>query len=54
MTEPEKEKADVLLGRIETAVGEFPDRSGTNARLIAEILQLVNGLRSLIGVVRPH
>ena len=54
MTDAEKEKADTLLGRIETAAGEFPDRSGTNGVLIAEILQLVNGLRSLIGVVRPH
>jgi hypothetical protein len=54
VTDAEKEKADSLLARIETAVGELPDRSGTNSVLIAEILHSVNGLRSLIGIVRPH
>ena len=54
MTDAEKQKADILLSRIESAVGAFPERSGANAILIAEILQLVNGLRSLIGVIRPH
>jgi len=54
VTDAEKEKADILLARIETAVGQLPDRSGTNAVLIAEILQTTNGLRSLIGVVRAH
>ena len=54
MTDQEKQKADALLGRIEIATGEFHDRSGPNAVLIAEILQSVNGLRSLLGLVRPH
>ena len=54
MTDQEKQKADTLLSRIETATGEFPDRSGPNSVLIAEIIQSVNGLRSLLGLVRPH
>jgi hypothetical protein len=54
MTDQEKQKAEALLGRIETATGEFHDRTGPNAVLIAEILQSVNGLRSLLGLVRPH
>lgn len=54
MTEQEKQQVDTLLGRIETAVGALPDRDGPNARLITEILQSVNGLRSLCGVVRTH
>ena len=54
MTDQEKQKADLLLSRIETATGSFPDRSGTNAALITEIIHAVNGLRSLLGLVRPH
>jgi len=54
VTDQEKQAADQLLAAIETATGEFPDRHGVNARLIAEILQAANGLRSLLGVVRPH
>jgi len=53
MTEQEKQKADVLLAQIETATGEIADRK-TNAAVISEILQSVNGLRSLLGVVRTH
>ena len=54
MTDQEKQKADLLLSRIELATGSLPDRSGPNAVLIAEIIQSVNGLRSLLGLVRPH
>jgi hypothetical protein len=54
MTDEEKKKADTLLSRIETASGSFPDRSGPNSALITEIIQAVNGLRSLLGLVRPH
>jgi hypothetical protein len=54
MTDDEKKKADVLLSRIETATGSFPDRSGPNSALITQIIQAVNGLRSLLGLVRPH
>jgi hypothetical protein len=46
--------ADILLARIETAVGEIDNRAGRNAALIKEIIEAVNGLRTLLGVVRPH
>jgi len=54
MNDQERENADRLLARIETAAGELPNREGQNAALIAEIIQSVNGLRSLMGVVRAH
>jgi hypothetical protein len=43
-----------FLGRIETAAGAIPERDGANAALIAEILEAVHGLRSLLGAVRAH
>jgi hypothetical protein len=54
MNDQERENADRLLARIETAVGQLPHREGPNAVLITEIIQSVNGLRSLMGVVRAH
>lgn len=54
MTDQDKAAADTLLSRIEAAVGSFPDRTHQNGVLIAEIIQAVNGLRSILGVVRPH
>jgi len=54
MNDQEKAAADRLIAAIETAVGELPERSGPSAKLIGEILQAANGLRSLLGVVRPH
>jgi hypothetical protein len=54
MTDQERATADRLLARIETAVGQLPNREGPHAVLITEILQSVNGLRSLMGVVRGH
>jgi hypothetical protein len=54
MTDQEKAQADALLDRIELATGEIHQRDGRNAALIVEIIQAVNGLRSLIGVVEAH
>lgn len=54
MNDQEKQEADRLLARIETASGEIPERAGPNGQLIAEILRCVHGLRSLLGVVRTH
>jgi hypothetical protein len=54
MTDQERQSVDRLLSRIEVAVGALPNREGQNARLITEIIQSVNGLRSLLGVVRTH
>jgi len=46
--------ADRLLSRIEIAAGELMPRDGRNAALIKEIIESVNGLRSLLSVVRTH
>ena len=54
MTPQEQSSADKLLSQIETAVGELPHRDGATASLIKSILESVNGLRSLLGVVRAH
>jgi hypothetical protein len=54
MTDQEKAQVDSLLSQIEIAVGEFPDRSGPQRALITEIVEAVNGLRSLLSVVRAH
>jgi hypothetical protein len=54
LTDTDTATAEKLLSRIEIAVGELMPRDGRNATLIKEILESVNGLRSLLGVVRPH
>jgi hypothetical protein len=54
MTDQERQTVDTLLSRIEIAVGSFPDRSGPNATLIKSIIESVNGLRSLLSVVKAH
>jgi hypothetical protein len=54
MTDQEKDLADRLLSKIETATGELPTRDGAAAPLIADILSAVNGLRTIIGVTRSH
>jgi len=46
--------AERLLSRIEVAAGELAPRDGRNATLIKEIIESINGLRSLLGVVRTH
>lgn len=54
MAEVNTAAADTLLGRIETAVGEITPRDAANAVLIKQIIESVNGLRSLLGAVRAH
>jgi hypothetical protein len=54
MTPQDQATADKLLSHIETAVGQLPQRDGPNAALIKTIIESVNGLRSLLGVVRTH
>jgi hypothetical protein len=54
MTDVDTAAADKLLARIEVAVGELMPRDGGNAPLIREIIQSVNGLRALLGVIRAH
>jgi hypothetical protein len=53
VTDQERKKADELISGLEIAVGQIP-RDGANAGLLASMIQSLNGLRSLLGVVRPH
>ena len=54
MTDQEREKADQLISNLELSVGQIFPRDGGNAGLIASMIQGLNGLRSLLGIVRPH
>ena len=54
VTDQERQKAEELISRLETAVGQIFPRDSANAGLIATMLQTLNGLRSLLGIVRPH
>jgi hypothetical protein len=53
VTDQEKQKAEELVSRLEIAVGQIPRDAG-NAGLITTMIQALNGLRSLLGIVRPH
>jgi hypothetical protein len=54
VTDEERQKAEALISRLEIAVGEIFPRDGANAGLIASMIQSLNGLRSVLGLVRPH
>ena len=54
MTDQDKAKAEELISKLELAVGQIFPRDGGNASLIAGMIQSLNGLRSVLGVVRPH
>ena len=54
VTDQEKQKADELISRLEMQVGQVFPRDRGNASLIAEMIQTLNGLRSLLGLIRPH
>jgi hypothetical protein len=54
VTDQERQKAEELISRLEMAVGQIFPRDSGNASLIAAMIQTLNGLRSLLGVVRPH
>lgn len=54
MTDQEKQKAEELISRLEVATGQIFPRDSGNASLIASMIQTLNGLRSLLGIVRPH
>jgi hypothetical protein len=51
---PPMSAAAPFLDRIEVAVGELSDRPASNAMLVTDIIQAVNGLRSLLGANRSH
>ena len=54
MTEQERQKAEDLISRIEVSVGQIFPRDSGNAALLTTMIQSLNGLRSLLGIVRPH
>ena len=54
MTDQDKTKAEELISRLETAVGQVFPRDAGNASLITEMIQCLNGLRSVLGLIRPH
>ena len=54
VTDQERQKAEELVSRLELSVGQIFPRDGGNAALITTMIQTLNGLRSLLGIVRPH
>ena len=54
VTDQERQKAEELVSRLELSVGQIFPRDGGNASLIASMIQTLNGLRSVLGLVRPH
>ena len=54
MTDQEKQKAEDLIARMEITVGQIFPRDAANSALIATMIQSLNGLRSLLGLVRTH
>lgn len=54
VTDQERQKAEELVSRLELAVGQIFPRDGGNAALLTTMIQTLNGLRSLLGIVRPH
>jgi len=54
VTDQDREKAEALIAKIEVAVGQIFPRDAGNAALITEMIQALNGLRSVLGVVRAH
>jgi hypothetical protein len=54
VTDQERQKAEQLISNLEITVGQIFPRDGGNASLIASMIQTLNGLRSLLGIVRPH
>ena len=54
MTDQEKQKAEELVSKLEVSVGQIFPRDGGNASLITGMIHSLNGLRSLLGIVRPH
>ena len=54
MTDQEKQKAEELISKLELSVGQIFPRDGGNAALLTGMIQTLNGLRSLLGIVRPH
>ena len=54
MTDQERQKTEELISRLELSVGQIFPRDGGNASLLTTMIQTLNGLRSVLGLVRPH
>ena len=54
MTDQERQKTEELISRLELSVGQIFPRDGANASLLTTMIQTLNGLRSVLGLVRPH
>jgi hypothetical protein len=54
VTDQERQKAEELISRLELSVGQIFPRDSGNAALLATMIQTLNGLRSLLGMVKPH
>jgi len=54
VTDEERQKAEEMISRLELSVGQVFPRDGGNAALLTSMIQTLNGLRSLLGIVRPH
>lgn len=54
MTDQERQKVEDLISKLEIQVGQIFPRDGGNASLVAGMIQALNGLRSILGLVRPH
>jgi hypothetical protein len=50
VTEQEKRQAESLIARLEVSVGEITPRDGAAAPLITDMIQSLNGLRSILGI----
>jgi hypothetical protein len=54
VTDQERQKADEMISRLELSVGQMFPRDGGNAALLTTMIQTLNGLRSLLGLVKSH
>jgi hypothetical protein len=54
VTDQERQKVEDLISKLEIQVGQIFPRDGGNASLVAGMIQALNGLRSILGLVRPH
>jgi hypothetical protein len=54
VTDQERQKAEEMISRLELSVGQIFPRDGGNAALLTTMIQTLNGLRSVLGLVRPH
>ena len=54
MTDQERQKAEELISQLEIAVGQVFPRDAGNSAIIKSMIESLNGLRSVLNLVRPH